>query len=415
MQPLLRRASSPSPMLLTGAAVVTCIRDPEGRMNEEATLSADELTRYHRQMILPGLGREGQLRIRAARVLVIGMGGLGSPAAMYLAAAGLGTLGLADFDKVELHNLHRQILHDTPRCGMAKLDSALRSLSAINPHCRLVPHSQGIRAEDLPGLFADYDVIVDCTDNFPTRYMVSDACVLARRPLAYGSIFQYEGQASFFDPAQDAPCYRCLFPEMPEPGSVPNCAQAGVIGALCGIIGSIQAMEALKFVSGVGENLLGRLLVVDAATMAFRTLNIKRDLNCPSCSHNARIRSIIAQEYDGAAHCQNLDMARRDEISAADLQGLIETGHSPLLLDVRDPDECRLGMLPGALNIPLYELAGRLDEMEQSMPVVTYCHSGLRSMRALKFMRERGFKSVLNLRGGILAWIREVDPTMKAF
>ncbi|MBN1403011.1 MAG: molybdopterin-synthase adenylyltransferase MoeB [Opitutales bacterium] len=384
-------------------------------MSEDTTFSRDELARYHRQMILPGMGREGQERIRAARVLIVGMGGLGSPVAMYLAAAGVGTLGLADFDKVELHNLHRQVLHGSSSVGMLKVQSATKTLSELNPNCNLVPHPLGVRAEDLPALFNAYDIVVDCTDNFPTRFMVNDAAVMARKPLVYGSIFQYEGQASFFHPANDAPCYRCLFPEMPAPDSVPNCAQAGVIGALCGIIGSIQAMEALKFVSGVGKTLSGRLLTVDAATMTTRTINIKRDPSCPVCSANARIRKIVSAEYEWRCDSQTSSMPSTESISAIELKALLGTADAPVLLDVRDPDECEMGMIAGAVTIPLYQLGSRLEELDKTRPIAVYCHIGLRSQHAQRLLKSKGFKKVMNLKGGILEWIRHVDATIRCY
>ncbi|MFA5258224.1 MAG: molybdopterin-synthase adenylyltransferase MoeB [Opitutales bacterium] len=384
-------------------------------MDTASTFSREELTRYHRQIILPGMGRYGQERLKAARVLIVGMGGLGSPVAMYLAASGVGTLGIADFDRVELHNLHRQIVHDTPRVGVPKVESAIQTLSAINPHCNFVPHPEGVRAESLPGLLGGYDVVVDCTDNFPTRYMLNDAAVLAKKPLVYGSIHQYEGQASFFHPAEGAPCYRCLFPEMPDPASVPNCAEAGVIGALCGIIGSIQAMEAIKFITGVGETLAGRLLVIDAATMATRTLNIKRDPTCPVCSRCARIRNIVPAEYEWSCAGPNENMSVKSEITSLELKEFLDGPNPPLLLDVREEDECAVGMIGGAINIPMAELGMRMRELSPDRLIVAYCLSGLRSMRAQKFMQSRGFAQVLNLRGGILTWIRDVDPDMSAY
>jgi adenylyltransferase/sulfurtransferase len=380
-------------------------------MSPDAGFSASEFQRYDRQMILPGFGTQAQARLKKGRVLLIGMGGLGSPASMYLAAAGVGTLGIADHDKVDLSNLHRQILHDTPSIGTAKVESAARRLAALNPECRIVTHAEGVRAGDLPGLFAGYDVIVDCTDNFPTRYMVNDAAVLAQKPLVYGSIFQYEGQASFFFPAGDAPCYRCLFPEMPDPSSVPNCAQAGVIGALCGIVGSIQAMEALKFLAGVGETLAGRLLVIDAATMRVRTLAIKRDPHCPVCSAKARIHAIDPKEYEW--NCEVPTAMLPPEISAAELAAILKKPDAPLLLDVRDEDECAIGMLPGAVNIPLPELGERWSELPKDRAIVACCLSGLRSARACGFLASKGFKSVSNLRGGVKMWARTVDPSFR--
>lgn len=382
-------------------------------MSNTDILSKDDLVRFNRQIILPGFGREGQERLLSAKVLVVGLGGLGSPASMYLAAAGVGTLGLADFDKVDLTNLHRQILHDTKRVGALKVESAMQTLSGINPSCRLVPYQSGISANDLPELLNDYDVIVDCTDNFPTRYMVNDASVLAKKPLVYGSIFQYEGQASFFNPVANAPCYRCLFPEMPDPASIPNCAQGGVVGALCGIIGSIQAMEAIKHITGVGETLSGRLLVVDSATMSVRTLNIKRDELCPVCSSKARIRSINASEYEW--HCASgVAPMQSGEIDAGTLERMMNGGNSPFLLDVREPDECSIGMISGAINIPLGDLGLRMSEVPRNGFVVAYCFSGMRSAHAVELLSAKGYTNVVNLKGGVKAWA-SVDTSFQAY
>jgi adenylyltransferase/sulfurtransferase len=380
-------------------------------MSPDAGFSENEFLRYDRQMILPGFGTQAQARLRKGRVLVIGMGGLGSPASLYLAAAGVGTIGIADHDKVDLSNLHRQILHDTHSVGTAKVESAAKRLAALNPECRIVTHAEGVHAQDLPGLFEGYDVIVDCTDNFPTRYMVSDAAVLAKKPLVYGSIFQYEGQASFFYPKDDAPCYRCLFPEMPDPSAVPNCAQAGVLGALCGMIGSIQAMEAVKFIAGVGETLAGRLLVVDAATMRVRTLAIKRDPHCPMCSAKARIRAIDPKEYEWSCEVPNVMLP--SEITAAELAAVLKKPGAPFLLDVRDEDECAVGMLPGAVNIPLPELGMRWNELPKDRAIVACCLSGARSARACGFLSAKGVKAVSNLKGGVKAWARAVDPSFR--
>lgn len=376
-------------------------------------LSKDEMGRYKRQIILPGFGKEGQERLKDARVLIVGLGGLGSPASMYLAAAGVGTLGIADFDKVDDSNLHRQILHASRRKGQPKVESAMRTLSGINPSCKLVPYPDGIHASDLPELFAEYDVVVDCTDNFPTRYMVNDACVLARKPLVYGSILQYEGQASFFHPTAGAPCYRCLFPEMPAPGSVPSCAEAGVIGALCGIIGSIQAMEAIKFITGVGETLSGRLLVVDSATMAIRTLNIKRDSLCPVCSAHARIHTIDASEYEWRCESSYSDQSD-SEVDAAGLKQMLEGANPPYLLDVREPDECEEGMIGNAINIPMGNLGMRMQDVPKDRPVVVYCYSGMRSGKAVEMFRGKGYANTASLKGGIREWSRFTNTPSQA-
>jgi adenylyltransferase/sulfurtransferase len=380
---------------------------------ESVGLSKEEIARYNRQIILPGFGKDAQARLKAARVMIVGLGGLGSPASMYLAAAGVGALGIADFDKVDDSNLHRQILHDSRRTGQSKVESATYTLSGINPSCQLIPYPDGIHAGDLPQLFAGYDIVVDCTDNFPTRYMVNDACVLARKPLVYGSILQYEGQASFFHPLADAPCYRCLFPEIPPPGSVPNCAEAGVIGALCGIIGSIQAMEAIKYITGVGETLSGRLLVVDSATMAIRTLHIKRDSQCPVCSRHARITAIEASEYEWTCTSSGTD-EEVHEVEAAVLKRLLEEPEPPYLLDVREPDECEAGMIRNAVNIPLGDLGLRMKEIPKDRSVVAYCYSGMRSMNAVEMLREKGYANAASLKGGVREWARTVDTSFRA-
>jgi sulfur-carrier protein adenylyltransferase/sulfurtransferase len=372
----------------------------------EITLTKDELTRYRRQIILPGFGKEGQQRLKSARVLVIGLGGLGSPAALYLAAAGVGTIGLMDFDTVDLSNLHRQILHGDARIGMAKVESAARTLAAINPNGKLVAHPSGLRAEDLPGRFGDYDLVVDCTDNFPARYMACDAAFLAKKPLVYGSILQNEGQVSFFHPAGGTPCYRCLFPEIPAPGTVPNCAEAGVCGALCGIVGSIQAMEAIKFLTGVGETLSGRLLVLDAATMNFRTLHIKRDAACPLCSPRATIRAIDAARYEFS--CLR-EIADGIEVSPEKTALLLDSREKPLLVDVREPDEWAEGVIPGALLLSLGTLESHLSEIPKGRAILVYCQMGLRSARAVEILRKHGYDNAFSMKGGIAAWTGETE------
>lgn len=377
-------------------------------------LSSEELARYSRQLILPGVGVEAQARLKAARVLVVGMGGLGSPASLYLAAAGVGTLGLADFDVVELNNLHRQVLHTTAAVGRAKVESARDTLRALNPHCNTRLHPEGIRAEDLPALFDDYDLIVDGSDNFATRYMVNDAAVLARRPLVYGSIFQFEGQASFFHPAAGAPCYRCLFPEMPDPATVPNCAQAGVVGALAGMIGSIQALEAIKWLTGLGRTLAGRLLVVDTLTMQPRIVHVKRDPHCPVCSPNARIRSIDAAAYVWQCEPEPL-MSKVIQLSPREVHQRLQDEQPPVLLDVREPDELHIAQLPEAVHIPLRQLGENLDRLSKEHPIIVLCHHGWRSQSAARELAARGFKEVYNLKGGIDAWSTDVDPSVQRY
>jgi len=303
-------------------------------------LDVKERIRYHRQMILPEIGEQGQLKLKQSRVLLIGMGGLGSPAALYLAAAGVGTLGICDMDTVELHNLHRQILHNTTSVGLPKIESAIARLTAINPHCNFIQHPDGIRVDNARQIISEYDLIVDGSDNFPTRYLVSDAACLAHKPYVYGSIFRFEGQVSVFHPAHSGPSYRCLFPEMPPPGSVPNCAEAGVIGALCGIIGSLQALEAIKLITGAGTPLIGKLLCVDTLTLQFRTLNIKRDPNSPLLGNSPTITDLRPENYAwNCSHENNTTEDTHMEINVVDAEVLLKSETPPLLLDVRELDE----------------------------------------------------------------------------
>jgi adenylyltransferase/sulfurtransferase len=388
-------------------------------------LSPAELARYSRHILLPGVGVDGQQKLAAAKVLVVGAGGLGSPAALYLAAAGVGTIGIADFDKVELHNLQRQILHDTTAIGRPKVDSATARLGALNPHVRVVAHPEGITAANALALFSGYDVIVDGTDNFPTRYLNNDAAVLARRPLVYGSIFQFEGQVSVFDPAHGAPCYRCLFPEPPPPGSVPNCGEAGVLGALCGTIGSLQALEAIKLLLGVGEPLHGRLVVFDALVHRFRTLNVRRDPACPVCGPNARIHELRAAEY--AFGCAPVPTARPGppspalndaelpaEIDVAAARELLATGGAELL-DVREPHEHAICRVPGSRLLPMREVPAALAQLPRDRNLLVLCHHGSRSQRVTQLLRANGFPRAINIRGGIDAWAAELDPSLQRY
>ncbi|MBK8475671.1 MAG: molybdopterin-synthase adenylyltransferase MoeB [Opitutaceae bacterium] len=391
-----------------------------------AVLSPAELARYSRHILLPGVGVEGQQRLAAAKVLVIGAGGLGSPAALYLAAAGIGTLGIADFDKVELHNLQRQILHDTTAVGHPKVASASTRLSALNPHIRVVVHAEGVTAANALALFAGYDVIVDGTDHFPTRYLNNDAAVLTRRPLVYGSIFQFEGQVSVFDPTRGAPCYRCLFPSPPPAGSVPNCGEAGVLGALCGTIGSLQAMEAIKLILGLGEPLHGRLVVFDALGHRFRTLNVRRDPACPLCGTDPQIHELRPERY--AFGCAPLPATASaapaalvmppetspTEIDVATARDLFATG-TAALLDVREPYEHAICQLPGSQLVPMREVPAMLDQLPRDRPLLVLCHHGGRSERVTRFLRSNGFARATNICGGIDAWAAELDPSLQRY
>ena len=383
-----------------------------GPGREAGSLSHPELVRYSRHLALPEVGVEGQARLKAARVLLIGAGGLGSPAALYLGAAGVGTLGLVDFDVVDVTNLQRQVLHGTPDVGRPKLDSARERLAALNPHVAVEAHPVRLTSENARGIIAGYDVVVDGTDNFPTRYLANDACALEAKPLVYGSIFRFEGQASLFD-AATGPCYRCLYPEPPPPGLVPSCAEGGVLGVLPGIIGSIQALEAIKLILGAGDSLRGRLLLFDALRLRFRELTLRKDPECPLCGPNASIRELI--DYEAFCGIGSGEPARGTSVEAAALAAELAGTGRPLLLDVREPHEWEIAHIGGAQLIPLGELPGRLAEIDPHAPVVTYCHRGMRSMRALEILRGAGFGNVRSLDGGIDSWARVVDPEMDRY
>jgi adenylyltransferase/sulfurtransferase len=372
-------------------------------------LTTRERQRYSRHLLLPEVGEEGQRRLKAARVLCVGAGGLGSPAALYLAAAGVGTLGLVDFDVVDVSNLQRQIIHGTPDVGRSKLESAESRIAALNPEVRVETFDAHFSVANAKALVEAFDVIVDGTDNFPARYLVNDACVMYGRPNAWGSIFRFEGQASVFA-APGGPCYRCLHPEPPPPGLVPSCAEAGVLGVLPGIIGTIQATEALKLILGIGEPLIGRFLVYDALKMRFRDLKLPKDPDCPVCG----LRPVITTLRESAASCETRAGAA-PELSVRELKARIDAGRLPLILDVREPFEAAICSLPGARLIPLGELPRRLGELDRSAEIVVHCKSGGRSARATALLQERGFTRVFNLTGGILQWISEIDGTLARY
>jgi sulfur-carrier protein adenylyltransferase/sulfurtransferase len=378
-------------------------------------LSRDELLRYSRHLTLPDVGLEGQKRIKAARILLIGAGGLGSPAALYLAAAGVGTLGLVDFDVVDATNLQRQVLHGTSDVGRSKLASARDRIADINPNVEIETYETRLTSENALEILDDFDIIVDGTDNFATRYLTNDACVMLGKPNVYGSIFRFEGQASVFA-MPDGPCYRCLFPSPPPPGMVPSCAEGGVLGVLPGIVGTIQATEALKLIVGVGESLVGRLLLIDALTMRFHTVKVKRDPNCPACG-TREIRELIDyDEYCGVPH--PVDAGARaslpGEISPRELAGRLAANDDLQLIDVREPYEWEIGRLPGARLIPLGTLTGAMGSLDATRDVVVYCKSGQRSARAAEVLRGAGFR-VANLVGGILRWSDDVDPSVAKY
>lgn len=386
----------------------------------DTSLSSAELARYSRHILLEEIGQAGQERLKASRVLIIGAGGLGSPVALYLAAAGVGTLGLADFDKVELHNLQRQILHGQSDVDSPKIESAKRTLSEINPHTQLVFHEQGIQPDNAIALFEHYDVIVDGTDNFATRYLNNDAAFFAKKPLVYGSIFKFEGQASVFDSANDGPCYRCLFPEPPPPGTVPNCGEAGVMGALCGIVGSIQAMETIKLLTGVGDSLNGKLLFIDTKTMNFRTLKLKRDHDCPLCGNNPKITAISPETYQEtcetkiAASSENNMSDTPLEIDVLETKAKLASGDS-ILIDVREDFERNICSIDGALHIPMAEIPARLSELPKDKNILVHCHHGGRSLRVVQFLRENGYENTTNVGGGIDSWAVNIEPGMQRY
>jgi len=375
-------------------------------------LSHAEILRYSRHLILPDVGLEGQRKLKAARVLLIGAGGLGSPAALYLAAAGVGTLGIVDFDVVDESNLQRQIIHGTAQIGVSKLESAKQRIQDVNPYVRVETFETHLTSENALEILRDFDVVADGTDNFPTRYLVNDACVLLGKPNVYGSIFRFDGQASVFD-ARFGPCYRCLYSEPPPAGLVPSCAEGGVLGVLPGIIGSIQAMEAIKLILGVGEPLIGRLLLFDALTLKFRELKLSKDPNCPVCGTHPTVTKLI--DYQAFCGVVPEPTYEDSEITARELQRDLETGRSLVLLDVRLPNEYEVARIPGARLIPLGELPDRLKELDDHSEIVAYCHHGPRGVRALEILRAAGFPRVRNLRGGIDAWSTEVDKTVPRY
>jgi molybdopterin/thiamine biosynthesis adenylyltransferase/rhodanese-related sulfurtransferase len=374
-------------------------------------LNVEELQRYSRHLIMPEVTSEGQNRLKAARVLCIGAGGLGSPAALYLAAAGVGTIGIVDFDDVDISNLQRQILHGTKDIGRGKLESARDRLQDINPQIEIELHNCRFSSDNAAGLVAGYDVIVDGSDNFPTRYLSNDVCVLARKPNVYGSVFRFEGQTTVFAPHLGGPCYRCLFPEPPPPESVPNCAQAGVLGVLPGIIGMLQAIEALKLILGIGESLVGRLLHFDALKVKFRELNLRRDPRCPVCGEDPSIFSPIDYEQ----FCGLRDEEAIPEMSPHEVKRWTEAGETFDLIDVREPFEYEIARIDGSKLIPLGEITERLDELERDRSIVVHCHSGMRSAQAVRLLQQHGFTKVYNLEGGIDAWSDQIDPEVPKY
>jgi sulfur-carrier protein adenylyltransferase/sulfurtransferase len=372
-------------------------------------LSNEERIRYSRHLIMPEVGAEGQRRLNAARVLCVGAGGLGSPAALYLAAAGVGKIGIVDPDKVDLTNLQRQILHGTKDVGRKKLDSARERLHDINPHIDVALHHCRLAAANAAEIIADYDIVVDGSDNFPTRYLSNDVCVFARKPNIYGAVFRFDGQSAVFAPHLGGPCYRCLFPDPPPPGSVPNCAQAGVLGVLPGIIGMIQAVEAIKLILGAGEPLVGRLLHFDALKMKFREFNVKRDPQCPVCGEQPTITAPIDYEqFCGVG-------SNVPAVSVQELKQKLDAREPVALIDVREPFESEIAKIDNARLIPLGELPDRVHELDRESYIVVHCHTGKRSAQAVQLLQEAGFQKVFNLDGGIDKWSDEIDPTVQKY
>jgi molybdopterin/thiamine biosynthesis adenylyltransferase/rhodanese-related sulfurtransferase len=383
---------------------------------ETGTLSNEEVLRYSRHLIMPEVGMEGQLKLKAAKVLCIGAGGLGSPLALYLAAAGVGTLGLVDFDVVDFTNLQRQILHSTADVGRKKLDSAAETLAGINPQVEVRKFDTKLTSANALELFRQFDIVADGTDNFPTRYLVNDACVLTGKPNVYGSIFRFEGQASVFA-AKDGPCYRCLYPEPPPPGLVPSCAEGGVLGILPGLVGVIQATETIKLILGADreQSLIGRLLLVDAMSMKFREFKLRKNPQCPVCGANPTIHELIDYQEFCGVRAEQVSMAPQvPAIEVEELKRRLDAGEDVFVLDVREPHEYQICNLQGHL-IPLGDLAKRVHELDSSREIVAHCRSGKRSADAVEFLRAAGFRKVWNLTGGILAWADRIDPRMPKY
>ena len=372
-------------------------------------LSEQDLMRYARHLVLPGVGLEGQVKLMRSSVLIIGAGGLGSPAALYLAAAGVGRIGLVDFDDVEVTNLQRQILHGTSTVGLSKSQSAANRLHDLNPSVEVHSHDVRLTSENAMEILREYDVILDGSDNFPTRYLVNDACVFLGKPDVYGSVFRFEGQVSIFD-AKKGPCYRCLYPEPPPPHVVPDCAEGGVLGVLPGVIGTLQAVEALKLILGIGTPLIGRLMIAETLLMEFREMKLKKNDSCLVCGKNPTITSLIDYE----AFCKGKDEPVDFEISVKDLQQRLAGGEKLILVDVREPFEFSIANLNGVL-IPLRSLPARTSELDPDSEIIVYCHTGNRSARAVEFLRQSGFPKARNLAGGIDAWSVEIDPSVPRY
>jgi adenylyltransferase/sulfurtransferase len=392
--------------------------DPFAVRAEKIALTPQEIARYSRHLIMPEVALEGQKRLKAGRILLIGAGGLGSPLGLYLAAAGVGRIGLVDFDVVDFSNLQRQVLHGTPDVGRPKLQSAKDRLQAINPEVQIDLYETRLTSANALTILEPYDIVIDGTDNFPTRYLVNDACVLMKKPNVYGSIFRFDGQASVFQPPH-GPCYRCLYPEPPPPGEVPSCAEGGVLGILPGLIGCIQATEAVKLLLGKGSPLIGRLLLYDALQMSFQQFKVRRNPKCPLCGDRPTITKLIDYEqFCGVGGQETTTASAMDsqwETTVDELKRRLDRQEPVFILDVRNPEEYQICRIPGSTLIPLPQLPQRLSELQSDREIVVHCKSGMRSLKAQQFLRERGFQKVKNLKGGILAWADRIDPTMPKY
>jgi molybdopterin/thiamine biosynthesis adenylyltransferase/rhodanese-related sulfurtransferase len=382
-----------------------------------AELTVDEVRRYSRHLIIPDVGMTGQKRLKNAKVLCVGAGGLGSPALLYLAAAGVGTLGIVDFDVVDESNLQRQVIHGQSDIGRPKAESARDSIVEINPYVNVIVHKERLDSDNAMQIFADYDLIVDGTDNFATRYLVNDACVLLGKPYVWGSIYRFDGQASVFW-AEYGPCYRCLYPEPPPPGMVPSCAEGGVLGVLCASIGSIQVNEAIKLITGIGEPLAGRLMIYDALEMTYRSVKVRKDPECPVCGKNPTVTELIDyEEFCGAVSEEAQDAAAGSTITARQLKDMQDAGENIFLVDVREPNEYEIVSIPGSVLIPKGEfLSGAaLERLPQDKRVVLHCKSGARSAECLAIVKNAGFSDAVHVGGGVLSWVATIDPSLPSY
>jgi molybdopterin/thiamine biosynthesis adenylyltransferase/rhodanese-related sulfurtransferase len=382
-----------------------------------ADLSVDEVKRYSRHLIIPDVGMAGQKRLKNAKVLVVGAGGLGSPALLYLAAAGVGTLGIVDFDTVDESNLQRQIIHGVSDVGKSKAESAKESIEEVNPYVKVILHKERLESDNVMDIFEPYDLIIDGTDNFATRYLVNDACVLLHKPYVWGSIYRFDGQASVFW-ADYGPCYRCLYPEPPPPGMVPSCAEGGVLGVLCASIGSIQVNEAIKLITGIGDSLNGRLMIYDALEMSYRTVKVNKDPDCAICGENPTVTELIDYEaFCGAVSEEAEAAVVGSTISAKDLAAMQERGDNIFLVDVREPNEYEIVSIPGATLIPKGEFlnGSALEQMPNDKQIVLHCKSGARSAEVLAVLKDAGFSDAVHVQGGVLAWVSQIDPSLPTY